>query len=235
MSNEKIDDFLSWRGRLDDPHGVPGQGLDDHEATWERLLDKIRETPRRRLFFGYRLVAACLLLALIPATWLFQGHRRHIISMRPAVLKRVVSPIPAPPPVAATQAPPVAATHRSRTTAVPRIAATRREKPSKVLPQEQHEQSQLATLPTSPATVTAAFPDTGVAQLTIKPLKTKALRVVNINELSGRNAPEPAVTASDIQRHFEIFLSPSQNRLALPPPPPAADPVLLKVKLSSQN
>jgi hypothetical protein len=43
------------------------------------------------------------------------------------------------------------------------------------------------------------------------------------------------VTASDVQRHFEIFLSPSHGRLAMPPPPPQADPVLLKVKLSSQN
>ena len=101
-------------------------------------------------------------------------------------------------------------------------------------PQEQQHEP-LAALPTSPAAVTVTPPDTGIAQLTAKPLKNKALRVVHINELSGRDGPEPAVTASDVQRHFEIFLSPSHSRLVLPPPPPAADPVLLKVKLPSSN
>ena len=224
MSNEKIDDFLSWRGRLDDPQGVPGQGLDDHEATWERLMDRIRETPRRRRVFGYRLAAACLLLALIPAVRFFQDRPTRIVSIRSAERKRVLTPIPVAPPAAA-------------------IAAARREKPSKPLPQEPHglprpqeqQHEPLAALPTSPAAVTVMPPDTGIAQLTAKPLKNKALRVVHINELSGRDGPEPAVTASDVQRHFEIFLSPSHSRLVLPPPPPAADPVLLKVKLSSSN
>ena len=224
MSNEKIDDFLSWRGRLDDPQGVPGQGLDDHEATWERLMDRIRETPRRRRVFGYRLAAACLLLALIPAVRFFQDRPTRIVSIRSAERKRVLTPIPVAPPAAA-------------------IAAARREKPSKPLPKEPHgmprpqeqQHEPLAALPTSPAAVTVMPPDTGIAQLTAKPLKNKALRVVHINELSGRDGPEPAVTASDVQRHFEIFLSPSHSRLTLPPPPPAADPVLLKVKLSSSN
>ena len=219
MSNEKTDDFLAWRGRMDDPQGVPGHGLDDHEVTWERLMDRISETPRRRRFFGYRLIAACLLLALIPGVRFFQDRHNHLLSMRPVEPKRVVSPIPVAPPVAIIPPP-----HHP---AVPQAAATRREKLSKPLP------PQLAILPISPAIVTVTPPDTGVAQMTAKPLKNKPLRVVHINELSGRDAPEPAVTASDVQRHFEIFLSPSQSRLAMPPPP--QDPVLLKVKLSSQN
>jgi hypothetical protein len=219
MSNEKIDDFLAWRGRLDHPQGVPGHGLDDHEATWERLMDKISETPRRRRFFGYQLIAACLLLVLIPAVRFFQDRHDHILSVRPVEPKRVVSPIPVAPPVAIAPPP-----HHP---AVPQVAATRREKPSKPLP------PQLAILRTFPATITVTPPDTSVAQLTAKPLKNKPLRVVHINELSGRDGPEPAVTASDVQRHFEIFLSPSHSRLAMPPPP--QDPVLLKVKLSSQN
>ena len=237
MSNEKIDDFLSWRGRLDDPQGVPGQGLDDHEATWERLMDGIRETPRRRRVFGYRLAAACLLLALIPAVRFFQDRPTRIVSIRSAERKRVLTPIPVAPPAATSQNPLSAASQASA------VAAARREKPSKPLPKEPHgmprpqeqQHEPLAALPTSPAAVTVTPPDTGIAQLTAKPLKNKALRVVHINELSGRDGPEPAVTASDVQRHFEIFLSPSHSRLVLPPPPPAADPVLLKVKLPSSN
>lgn len=29
------------------PHGVPGQGLDEPEAAWERLVDRIAGRPRR--------------------------------------------------------------------------------------------------------------------------------------------------------------------------------------------
>ncbi|HEV9035990.1 MAG TPA: hypothetical protein VGQ51_05200 [Puia sp.] len=74
MSSERKDEFLSWRGRLDSPEGVPGQGLDDHEQTWERLSDRLREKPRRRLSV-YGIVAACLLLAVIPASRFFQDRK----------------------------------------------------------------------------------------------------------------------------------------------------------------
>lgn len=217
MSNERIDEFLSWRGRLDDPRGIPGQELDDREATWERLMDKIRETPRRRRFFGYRLAAACLLLALIPAARLFQGRHVRIAITRPVELRRVVAPTPLParPLVPAKQA---AALHMHRPG---RIAA-----PTAPM--------KLATL-TTPATVSAAAPPDSAADPKIarKQLKNNQLRVVHINELPGGGNPEPAITATDANRHFEIYLMPSKTHMALPPP--AADPVLLKVKLSSSN
>src|ERR1700753_2028024 len=83
MSNERIDEFLSWRGRLDGPEAIPGVGLDDREATWERLMDRIAEKPRRRRIFWYRLAAACVLLALIPTIRFF--HERHVrVPVRPA-------------------------------------------------------------------------------------------------------------------------------------------------------
>lgn len=77
MSNERKDEFLSWRGRLDSPDGVPGQGLDDREHTWQRLTNRLSRKPRRRLSV-YGIVAACLLLAVIPASRLF--HDRHLSS-----------------------------------------------------------------------------------------------------------------------------------------------------------
>ena len=76
MSSERKDEFLSWRGRLDSPEGVPGQGLDDHEQTWQRLMDRFRDKPGRRLPV-YGIVAACLLLALIPASRLFRDRTQY--------------------------------------------------------------------------------------------------------------------------------------------------------------
>ncbi|HVS96938.1 MAG TPA: hypothetical protein VHE54_10640 [Puia sp.] len=73
MPNERKDEFLSWRSRLDPMEGIPGQGLDDRELTWARLMDRLRGKPRRRLPV-YAIVAACLLLLTIPAARFFHGR-----------------------------------------------------------------------------------------------------------------------------------------------------------------
>ena len=88
MSNEKTDEFLSWRGRLDQPDALPEQGLDNHEASWQRLAERLREKPRRRVT-GYWVAAACLLLALIPAVRLFHPRTR-VIALRPAARQRTL-------------------------------------------------------------------------------------------------------------------------------------------------
>ena len=82
MSNERTDEFLSWRGRLDQPDALPEQGLDNHEASWQRLAERLRETPRR--LTGYWVAAACLLLALIPAIRLIHP-RSPAVALRPPV------------------------------------------------------------------------------------------------------------------------------------------------------
>ena len=74
MSNERTDEFLKWRGLLDQPDAQPDQVLDDREATWQKLADRLGERRRNRLS-GYRIAAACLLFVLlIPVARLFQDH-----------------------------------------------------------------------------------------------------------------------------------------------------------------
>ncbi len=84
MSKERTDEFLQWRGLVDQPYNRPDQVLDDKEATWQKLAERLGERRRNRLS-GYRIAAACLLFALIiPAVRLFQDrhdaagvHHRH--------------------------------------------------------------------------------------------------------------------------------------------------------------
>jgi len=99
MSNERPDEFFSWRSRLDRPDALPEQGLADRNGSWEKLAGRLRkdrrhshpgqdnndarpagnprieaEAPRQvvgRRRIAYRLAAACLVLALIPAAFLF--------------------------------------------------------------------------------------------------------------------------------------------------------------------
>src|SRR5579859_4025896 len=73
MSNETPDEFAAWRTRLRQPDALPEQGLADKDAAWDKLFGRLSEKPRRRLY-GYRIVAACILLSLIPAARLFQGR-----------------------------------------------------------------------------------------------------------------------------------------------------------------
>ena len=103
MSNERTDEFLSWRGRLDQPDALPEQGLDNHEASWQRLAERIREKPRR--LTGYWVAAACLLLALIPAIrFLHPRSPATALRQRALVQKVAAKPLPVvnpvtPPPV----------------------------------------------------------------------------------------------------------------------------------------
>ena len=101
MSDERPDEFFSWRSRLSPPDALPEQGLDSRDLTWEKLARRLGKAPgqdsvshassnsafarlrsagsqplRHRLPV-YRIAAACLLLLLIPAALLFQDRPTH--------------------------------------------------------------------------------------------------------------------------------------------------------------
>lgn len=210
MSNERIDEFLSWRGRLDGPEGVPGQGLDDREASWERLMDRFKEPPRRKRFWGYGIAAACLLLALIPAARLFQD--RHGPASRP-------SPQAVPAAEAHTTAPVVTVplVHAEPVLSASPEEVTRRIG-KKAAVGHRETGIKVAALAESPVVV-ATSPDSVVANIIAKPMKNKELRIIHINEVSGSAAPSPSVTAAEDYKRFDFSLQPTA----------------LKVKLSSSN
>ncbi len=92
MSEERPDDFFSWRCRLGPPDALPEQGLDDRDMTWEKLAPRLtkasgqvsrRQVPAQSFNIPgqswyhrlpvYRIAAACLLLLLVPAARLFHN------------------------------------------------------------------------------------------------------------------------------------------------------------------
>src|SRR5580704_13057453 len=99
MSNERADEFLSWRGRLSAPDALPEQGLEDKELSWQRLAERLQKQPRRR-YITWWIAAACLIVAFfLPATHLFRGRPAH-----PGRPNRVAARTPARIPVAAGSA-----------------------------------------------------------------------------------------------------------------------------------
>ncbi len=232
MSNERIDDFLSWRSRLEDPEGIPGQALDDREATWERLMDKLRETPRRR-FSGYRIAAACLLLALIPAG---SSHRLsppidppRITRQQPAPDKpgpQAVHPIPAT--VSASGRPLRAKTNRPGPP-TPSPAPSPVPSPDAAPPARPPAPAPPAPALLAEAPPAAALPETPAPALTTTTSKTtkhKEWKVVNIGEINSSLTP-PHGTAANAPR-FGLG-DPAINRNAGPAP---QEPPGLKIKFS---
>ena len=253
MSKERTDEFLQWRGLVDQPDDRPDQVLDDKEATWQKLAERLGERRRNRLS-GYRIAAACLLFALIiPAARLFQdrhgvagvpGRHRPEQQLPPVATSAVRRPHAAP---AATAkdgggrasvpgggaTPAVATTSNGRTGSVPARRTNRNRLPL------------LAAIPVSPAIIVAApldsasqahlsRPSRGPLPDVRLPPRTKELKVVHQNEIRGGNTPSPSVGTTSGSPFIDILLHPSRQQPASAAPP-TEDPALLKIKLSPSN
>jgi hypothetical protein len=264
MSNERTDEFLKWRGLLDQPEARPDQVLDDRESTWQKLADRLGERRRNRLS-GYRIAAACLLFVLlIPAARLFQDQHGAAGIVPPR------QPVRQLPPVSATavrqQRIPAAAgnsetsgnggatgngaTSGSAETSGHVVSAGMDliAKPSARRTQR-NRLPLLADIRLSPAPIVAAPFDSANQSSLPQPsegfrgslsgmppaLRTKELKVVHQNEIRGGNSPSPAVSATSTDRLINVLLRASRQQPSSVPPTSTDDPALLKIKLSPSN
>jgi hypothetical protein len=224
MSNERPDDFLSWRRTLSQPDALSEHGLEDKEISWEKLAERLREKPRRR-WTGYWIAAACLLLALVPVAHLFRDHPRagsqRPTAMRPAAMRPTSLPPVAPPAAMRETALPTLTARHITLTRRPSVAALPR--PARLF----------STPPITPAgPLTAALADLpAAAPPQTPPVRIKKqLRIVNINEISKGANPAPATA-----RREPGFLRIGTTIPDASGPSSTDDPALLKIKLSSQN
>jgi hypothetical protein len=232
MSSERADEFLHWRGLIDRPDARPDQVLDDKEATWQKLAERLGGRRRNRLS-GYRIAVACLLFALliVPAARFFQDRHgvagalsRHQPGQR---LSRVATSI-----VRRPQAVPVVTNRDAARTggADSGVVATTTATPpcgkAGPAPARRANRSRLpllAAIRISPALIVAAPLDSSGQSLLSRPSRwplpgvrplpqTKELKVVHQNEIRGGSIPSPSVGSTGPE-----------------------DPALLKIKLSPSN
>lgn len=218
MSNERPDEFAAWRSRLQRPDALPEQGLADKDAAWDRLFDRLGESPRRR-FHGYRIVAACILILLIPAARLFQD-RPAPGGMRPAapvpVAPRASNPAatskPAAPPAVAASAAPAAAPEPAASAArpTPALPVQRRQAVRALLAQTARTGtgSLLSPVPPAPVSplppaITLLRPAIDSPPLTANPAPPqkptrKQWKVVDLNEIDPGHQ-QPHAMASNRQ------------------------------------
>ena len=196
MSDERPDEFFSWRSRLNPPDALPEQGLDNRSLTWEKLAPRLqpprRQPPHRRLPV-YRIAAACLLLLLIPAALLFNNHQTH--TARP----------PAPPAPLTLQ--PAEASPILQSGPTPKELAKLRplhidDISSKTLPAQPTNHTLSQQTPEAKPQDSLLQPPSTYADLVPAPeppqnkLKTKQLKIVHVNELDNPANSAPAMTST---------------------------------------
>ena len=230
MSNERADEFLSWRGRLGQPDALPEQGLDNPEASWQRLNARMHGAGQRRPV-RYMVAAALLLLLAVPATLLYRGTRPAVGNGQPA--GSIKNRFPASEVKAAVvikDAGTIKDAGAGTRTAGAGGSRDRRVAERRVMTMPEQRQVALVTMP--PATTPPKISDSGarLAVLT-KPVR-KPLRVVSINEIDHPGITGPAMTAQWPATHFRITLNPRSN--ALPPETALQErgSTLLKIKLT---
>jgi len=201
MSKEIPDDLAAWRTLFRAPDALPGQGLADKDATWDKLFERLNSRPHRRLS-GYRIAAACILVLLIPATRLLRERPASSKGTPVAEKVRPVLPVARPqgpgpthPPVTgmapvsgtfveARQAKKPAIRERvatSRLAAAPRPAAATQPAPAILTPTPPPSRLQAAAIESAPPNPS-------------KPAPKKQWKVVDFNELEpGHDHPQGMV------------------------------------------
>jgi len=214
MSDERPDEFFSWRSRLSPPDALPEQGLDNRDLTWEKLAPRLQppqlqparlRSMHRRLPV-YRIAAACLLLLLIPTALLFHNRPTHTtpppahpapLTLQPAEASPILQSGPTPKELARLRTvhninnkvlPAQTANHPVQTASHPAQTTNHS------LPQQTPAAKPQDSL-RQPVPVYAALAPAAPATPPQNTLKNNQLRIVHVNELDNPSNPAPAMTS----------------------------------------
>jgi hypothetical protein len=218
MSNERPNEFLSWRGQLTPPDALPEQSLEDKELSWQRLAERLQKEPRRR-GVAWWIAAACLILAFFfPATHLFRTRPTHPnrIAHRPPAQREPVTAAPSHPEVApsaqshpATSAPstasdnhqPISHSNKGEIAPIKNFPPTNTI-PATSAPSSNSNYGEIAAIkPNSPTdTLLAAIPPP--ASQPSAPPPRRQLRIIYLNELNKDPGPSVASTRQPAFLHL---------------------------------
>jgi len=77
MADKKQNDIDNWKGMLDSPESLPGEGMSDKNAAWEKLYGRLHASPAPRTAW-YWIAAAVLIM--ITVSWLITGREKNHIT-----------------------------------------------------------------------------------------------------------------------------------------------------------
>jgi hypothetical protein len=242
MSKEIPDELAGWRRLLREPDALPGQSLADKDAAWDKLFERLNAKPRRRLS-GYRIVAACILVLLIPATRLLRDRPAPQKGMPVAERVRPVAPSRAPvvtPGVCRSGLVPVSRTSvaaeqtRKVSPVRDRVAALAEPAPP---PARQPVTSDSVSQKAGPieSTPPVIRVESEAPARPSKAAPKKQWKVVDINELeTGHDRPRSMVADRQI-RPLRLGLGIGNAGAMENPPAARGDDSRLKINLTTQN
>ncbi len=81
MLHEKPNDSFHWKNKLDELDNLPGEPLNDKNASWQKLHNRLREKPGSGKMIWYWLAAACVLI-VAGILWLSPSQNHNRIAER---------------------------------------------------------------------------------------------------------------------------------------------------------
>jgi len=245
-----------WQKTLREPDALPGQGLADKDAAWDKLFARLNARSRRSLrlpgglvsgfritggglgpFSAYRIAVACILVTLIPVSRLFHDRPGAV---RPAAATefRVTPPLRSPATLTVTTsvAPATAASGgpkgRKRNPVTDRAGSIGvKAFPTAPVAAPPAPIAPPAAIPAPPANILAeSMPPAPVAPP--KPAAKKQWKVVDINELEPRYTRPPMVAD---RRPGLLRLGIGLGDPGFPESSQAREDRRLKIDLSTQN
>jgi hypothetical protein len=204
MQNENRNNF-HWKNKLDDIDSLPGDGIADKNAAWEKLHARLGGQPRRKIAIWYWAAASILLLVLIavlvprPATTELATNNSQLITPQKPANEKPANEL---------------AETANLVTTVPKTT----------IPQQVHLQAQkmVTTVENEPinnvvannttAEIIVTVPpvlqllpvaDTPANILAMAPVKKK-LKVVHINELGDPLPQQPAMAKAADYHTFQL-------------------------------
>ena len=91
MINEKPNNNINWKNRLEELESSAGGEAFNKEAAWEKLHTRLQSKPRNKKVLWYWLAAACLFFALF--TSLFLSNKKENVLVKNNLLQKKIIPI----------------------------------------------------------------------------------------------------------------------------------------------
>jgi len=204
MQNENRNNF-HWKNKLDDTDSLPGEGIADKNAAWEKLHARLGGQPRRKIAIWYWAAASILLLVLIavllpkPATTELATNNSQLITPHKPANQKPANAVTETVNVVST-VPKTTIPQQVHLQAQKMVTNVENEPISKAEANNTTAEN-IVTVP--PVLQLLPVADTPTNILAMAPVKKK-LKVVHINELGDPLPQQPAMAKAADYHTFQL-------------------------------
>jgi hypothetical protein len=204
MQNENPNNF-HWKNKLDDTDSLPGEGIADKNAAWEKLHARLGGQPRRKIAIWYWAAASILLLVLMavlvprPATTELATNNGQVTAPKKPANQNPANAVAETANVVSTV--PKTSIPQQVHVQPRKIETTVENVPTNNVLVNNNTAENTVTVP--PVLQLLSVADTSAKILAMAPVKKK-LKVVHINELGDPLPQQPAMAKTADYHTFQL-------------------------------